>query len=175
MSGAVGSAPDDAGLAEGVARVVAVDHGTAWLEPEPTTSCAGCLSFSACGLKSGGSSRSLVARRFPLADDQGYRVGERIVVGLPESAVLSASATAYAIPLLTMVGAGILAQGLGAGDGTGAAAILGGLAVGLLVARVVAGRLARRGAFAPRFLRRVAPGGGCGQGTGEPGMTGGPS
>ncbi len=153
---------DEEALAERVARVVEIRDGTVWLEPEPTAACGGCLSLAACGLK-GGSRKALAARRFPLPDDGDFRVGERVVVGLPDSAVLRASATAYGVPLLTMVVAAMVAEGMGADNGTGAMAILGGLAGGLVLARGIAGWLAERGDLAPRYLRRVAAGGDCGR------------
>jgi sigma-E factor negative regulatory protein RseC len=156
-----GFEPGAGPLVEQVARVVSRDGDTVWLEPETTASCSGCLSLAACGGK-GGSGRALAARRFPLPGDLGLRVGDRVVVGLPDGAVLRASATAYAVPLVTMIGAGILAGGLGAGDGAGAAAILGGLVLGLLIAGVLARRLSNRGDLSPRFLRRAVVGSGAG-------------
>ena len=146
---------------ERVARVVALDSGIAWLEPEPTASCSGCLSLASCGFKGGGT-RGLAARQFPVPDDQGFRIGERVVVGLPGDAVLRASATAYALPLAGVVAGGVVAQGLGFGDGAGAVAIVSGLALGLVLARVVALWLAGRGDLAPQVLRRVIAGGNCG-------------
>lgn len=154
-------APQDSAepLVEGIARVVALDGKTAWLEPEPAASCSGCLSLASCGSK--GSARGLAARRFPLEGNHRLRVGERVVVGLPESAVLRASSVAYAVPLATMIGAGMVAQALGAGDAGGAAAILGGLGVGLVIAWGLARRLSGRGDLSPRYLRRVANGSTC--------------
>ena len=147
-------------LLESVARVVALDGGTAWLEPEPKASCSGCMSLAVCGAKGGGV-RALQARRFPLTDAPPLRVGERVVVGLPEGSVLRASATAYGLPMLLMIASGIVAQTNGAGDLDGALAMAGGLAAGLLVARLIAARLSGRGDLTPRFVRRAAAGGDC--------------
>jgi sigma-E factor negative regulatory protein RseC len=148
---------------EGVARVVALDGEIAWLEPEPVASCGGCVSLATCGSK-GGFGRGLATRRFPLEGNHHLRVGERVVVGLASGSVLRASATAYGVPLATMIGAGILAQLCGAGDGVGASAILGGLGLGLVIAHVLARRLSALGELSPRLLRRVAPGGDCSRG-----------
>ena len=148
---------------EGVARVVAVDGGTVWLEPEPTGSCGGCMSAAICGHNSG-SSRRMAARRFALANDRGLTVGERVVIGVSERSLLRASLTAYGLPLLTMLGGGITAQTMGAGDGTAARATLGGLAAGLRLARLAAGMLSARGELSPHILRRATgpgPGEAC--------------
>ena len=75
------------------------------------SSCGGCASSSACGSKGIGTTASrLESRRFQLVNDAGLRVGERVVVGIRENALLKASITAYVIPLATLLIAGVLAQ-----------------------------------------------------------------
>jgi len=154
MSDAVGGASQTE-LLEGTARVVAIEAGTVWLEPEPAAGCGGCRSLAACG---GSAGRGVLpARRFCLTDVPQPRLGERVVVGIPEGALLHASAVAYAIPLLTMLAAGTAAARLGGGgDGAAALGALGGLAAGAVIAHAVAGRLAERGRLAPRFVRRLS-------------------
>lgn len=153
--------PDNRDLIEGTARVVALDGGVAWLEPEQTTACAGCHSAAVCGVKPG--SARLMARRFSMPNRHDFRVGERIVVGIPEDTLRRASLTVYGIPLLLMLAAGITVQKLGGGDLEAAAATLAGLAAGLLVVRQRSRQLSRRGELAPRYLRRAfGPDAGCG-------------
>lgn len=141
-------------LVEGLARVVAADAAVAWLEPEQNTSCASCHASAVCGVEPG--SRRLVARRFTLANDQGLHVGERVVIGIPEDTLRRASLTAYGLPLVVMLAAGLTAQGAGGGDGGAALASLGGLAAGLLLVRWRERRLVALGELQPRVLRRAA-------------------
>lgn len=150
------SAPD---MVEGIAHVVAVEGTMVWLEPEQTTSCGSCASSSACGAKGIGTSASrLEARRFSLENQAGLVVGERVVVGIRENALLKASLTAYAIPLATMLGAGVIAQWAAGSDGISMAAMVAGLALGLGIARLSASHLSSRGDLAPRFIRRANTG-----------------
>lgn len=146
---------------EGIARVVRIDGGTAWFEPEQTTSCGHCASSAACGAGAtkgiGGIARRIELRRFPLANADGLRVGERVVVGVDDRALLKASLTAYAIPLAAALAAGGLAQAAYGDDLTTMAAMAAGLLAGLLLSRVASRRLARRGELSPRFLRRAGP------------------
>jgi sigma-E factor negative regulatory protein RseC len=145
-------------LIEGTARVVAVDGRVAWLEPEQTGSCGGCAAAATCGSKGIGTLASrLEARRFPLDDAPGLAVGERVVVGVREDALVKASLTAYALPLVTMFAAGSLAQAATGRDGPTLAACVAGLALGLGIARLLARRLAASGRIAPRLLRRAVP------------------
>lgn len=143
----------DRDLIEGVARVIAVEGGTVWLEPEQTTACGSCHSASVCGAKPG--SARLVARRFTLANDHDFQVGERIVVGVQEDTVRRAALTAYGIPLLFMLVAGVTVQKLGGGDLGAALATLAGMAVGILLVWLRSQLLSRRGEFAPHYLRRA--------------------
>ena len=146
-------------LVEGTARVVEVTGDVAWLEPEQTTSCGGCAASGACGAKGLGTvANRIAARRFPLFDHPGLRVGDRVVVGVPGDALIKAALTAYAIPLLTLFLGGGLAQWAWGTDAATIAASIGGVLFGLVLARLGAGRLFAGGTGAPRFLRRVGAG-----------------
>ncbi|WP_221227760.1 SoxR reducing system RseC family protein [Rhodocyclus tenuis] len=145
-----------------IARVLSVDGGTAWLEPEQTSACGHCASAASCGSNGLGSSGSrLEKRRFPLANSADLQAGERVVVTVDESSLLKASLTAYMIPLVVAIGAGSIAESLYGSDLLSLAAMSLGLIAGLLVARLVARRLAARGELAPHYLRRAAPGESC--------------
>lgn len=141
-------------MVEGVARVIRVDAGTVWLEPDSTDGCGGCSAAAKCG--SAGKLRlGRVSRRFPLPNDFNAAPGERVVVGIPKDALVRASFTAYAIPLVTMVAAGLWGDSRGWGDGATGLAAMAGLVAGMGLAHLRANLLARRGDLSPRFIRRA--------------------
>ena len=156
---------------EGIARVVSIDGGTAWFEPEQTTSCGHCASSAACGAGSSASvgsgsgigsiARRIEFRRFALDNANDLHVGDRVVVGVDDRSLIKASLTAYVIPLFTSLAAGGFVQGAYGDDLLTMAAMVTGLLGGLLIARIVARTLTRRGELSPRFLRRAAPGETC--------------
>ncbi len=153
-------------IVEGIARVVRVENGTAWLEPEQTASCGSCAASSRCGAKQepgiGTITSRIAARRFSLdAEGLGLAVGERVVIGVGQGTLMKGALLVYALPLLTAFAAGGTAQGLWGSDGATMLAMAAGLGVGLLAARLVADRLSAGGDMAPRFLRRAAPGETC--------------
>ncbi|RAU21578.1 Fis family transcriptional regulator [Paramagnetospirillum kuznetsovii] len=157
MSDAGSSFPDADGqtLLEGFARVVAVEGGRAWLEPEETTSCGTCHSAGLCSIgKDAGNAKRMAAKRFQLPGDLGLKVGERVVVGISETALVKGAATAYGLPLIALLAGGILGQEFYATDGMAALGAFGGLVVGLGLARLLADGLSARGVLTPRFLRR---------------------
>ena len=154
---------------EGIARVVRIEDGTAWCEPEQTTSCGHCASSGVCVGGStngiGSIARRIELRRFPLADCGHLHVGERVVLGVSDRALLKASATAYGIPLLMVFLAGGIAQGVVGDDLLTMMSMFAGLFAGLLLAAWVARHLSKRGELSLRFLRRAGPGDSCGSGT----------
>jgi sigma-E factor negative regulatory protein RseC len=149
---------------EGIARVVAIDGGRAWLEPEQTSSCGSCASAAHCGSSGNSSAPGLgtvasriQARRFPLDNSPRLHIGERVVIGVGDRALLRASLVAYALPLLFSLTAGCLAQSAWASDAMTMASMAAGLGFGLAAARLGALWLGARGDLAPRFLRRAGP------------------
>lgn len=143
-------------LVEGVAHVVALEGDTAWLVPEQGAGCGGCPSAPTCASKSMSTAASrLDARRFQLVNDAGLRIGDRVVVGVPENTVLRASMTAYMIPLATLLISGALAQSAAGDDSVTIAAMLAGLILGLWLARLIARRMTGRGELSPRFIRHA--------------------
>lgn len=149
-------------LLEGTARVVAVEGRLAWLEPEQTTACGGCKATKVCGVDPG--SPRLVARRFSMPNDENLRVGERVVVGVEEGTVLRAAAILYGVPLVTLLGGGLIAQKVyGLGNLGTAATAIAGLLLGVLLGRLLSSRADARGDNAPHFIRRAGPvpGGDC--------------
>lgn len=150
---------------EGIARVVAADSATAWLEPEQTSSCGSCASAASCGAGATGigtAANRIAARRFSLDNADGLQVGERVVVGVAERALIRAALTAYGLPLATALTAGGIAESAWSSDLATLAAMAAGLVCGMLLARLVAHRLSVRGELAPHYLRHAKPGETCG-------------
>lgn len=141
-------------LTEGFARVVAADATTVWLEPEMSSGCGSCASAKGCASLSWMKLGPADAKRFALPNSFHGRIGDRIVVGIQQGSLVRGSLLAYGLPLLLGLGSGIFAQARGAGDEICLIAIIAGLAVGLGLAKFIAGRLTARGDFRPVFLRR---------------------
>jgi len=141
-------------LQEGIARVVSIENGQVWLEPEQKGSCGSCSSSGSCGSKGIGTvANRLEARRFPIPNEDGLVLGDRVIVGVPGNALVKAALTAYGMPILTMLTGGIFVSGYG--DVPTLVGMVFGLVFGLFLARILARRLAAQGALTPQFLRRV--------------------
>ena len=141
-------------MIEQQARVVAVDT-VIRLETRRKSSCEGCAARRGCGhglLDAAGSSRSVYFELPRDAAPADVAVGDELVLGLPEDAVLRASMRVYLLPLLGMLG-GTLLGGLVLSSGDLGAVIgaLAGLASGIMT-----GRLQDARASEPIVLRTCA-------------------
>lgn len=146
-------------LIEGTARVVRVEGNVVWLEPEQGASCGSCASAQACGSKGMGSlAQRLEMRRFPLENEAGLVRGERVVVGVQETALVNAALLAYGVPLATMLAVAATAQWIATTQALVPLAAAAGLAAGLGIAHVGARRFDARGGLSPRLLRRADAG-----------------
>jgi sigma-E factor negative regulatory protein RseC len=140
-------------MAEGFGRIVAVEPGFAWVEVEPTAGCGTCAAKNGCGVPKAANAGP--KRRLRLQDHFGASIGDRIVVGIPESALLNASALTYAAPLIGMIGAALAADALGGGDLGAALAAVAGLAGGILFGRMRGAHLAAAGRLSPVYIRHA--------------------
>lgn len=141
-------------MIEQEARVVGIEGDDAVVAIQRQSACGGCSAKSGCGT-------SVVASLFPgrqqtlhLHNSQHAQVGDRILVGLPESALQRASLLLYGVPLVLLLAGAVVGQSWG---GTEPLAILGGLsgvALGLLVARHLT-RHAGNGPMQPVMLKRL--------------------
>lgn len=148
-------------MIEQIGVVVSVRGDWAKVEGERRGTCGGCAVNGACGT-------SLIARylgrkRLLLQAHNaiGAGPGDRVILGVPEGALLEASFAAYLVPLLAMIGGGVAGEqiaGLLAPEFAQATSVMGGLGA-LAAALWWLGRFGRAKSsddrFRTRILRRV--------------------
>ncbi|HEX8963388.1 MAG TPA: SoxR reducing system RseC family protein [Rhodocyclaceae bacterium] len=96
-----------------------------------------------CGDKGGCGKPQAGPRRYAVRNTVGARVGDRVVLSVPEGAVLKAALLSYLMPLGFVIGGAAAAM---ARFGDGLPAIAGaafGLAIGLMILRAMNLRMAR--------------------------------
>lgn len=145
-------------MIEAAGIVREVDDGRALVEVQRRTACGGCASQGGCGT-------SVIAAWFGRRPSRLWvraatpvRVGEPVVIGLPEATLLHASLLMYLLPVLGLVGGatvGSLLTGTGAGsDLPGIAGGVLGLLAGLGASRARATDLTGRPGAEAAILRR---------------------
>jgi sigma-E factor negative regulatory protein RseC len=149
-------------MIEESALVVKVEEeGFAWVETTRASACGGCAERHGCGTSA--LAGVLGRRQAPVRviNSVGAAVGERVVIGLPESGLLRGSLAVYAAPLAGLFTGGLTGQFLGAGVLQGHAdfwSVLlgaGGFSVALLWLRRFSRVSARDGRYQPLILRRT--------------------
>ena len=138
-------------MIEETAQVVEVRPGRALVQTVRSTACEGCSARGTCAALGGGREARVWAD-----DPLGVSPGERVVVAVPEAAVVRASVWVYLVPVVALViGAVVgssLAGRLGLPPDAGAAALgIAGMGAALLASRA----MGRRGAQGPRIVRRA--------------------
>jgi len=91
------------------AKVTGLDGNWALVQMQRQSACSHCELSNGCG--TGAIGRLLGHRRKPVKIKNEHRLkpGDNVVLGLPEEALLKASLLIYGLPLLGLIGGGLLA------------------------------------------------------------------
>ena len=142
------------------AKVIEVREEVAVVETQRKVACQSCAVNKGCG--TGVIAKVLGNKRFFLEvlNPVQAKVGEEVVVGIEDRALVSSSLLAYAMPLIMMLAGGIagdLISRSSGGSGNEAVVILfslGGFAAGLWVVRRISRRMAADASYRPVILSR---------------------
>ncbi len=146
-------------MIETQARVLEIESGAALVEPMEPSGC------SACGTKGGGCGAdrigqvfTLRSKRYRVLDPRGSKVGEAVVIGVADGAVLRGSGAVYLVPLLLVFMGAMLASHFAPLANSDAWSIAG-AAIGFVLGTIwllwFSRRAARDARFQPVILRAV--------------------
>jgi sigma-E factor negative regulatory protein RseC len=99
-------------MIEETARVIAIENNQLLLEAETSAACNACAAKQGCGTSVLSKWIGRKFTRFQVPNTVNARVGDQVVVGLAEEAMLKGSVFVYLLPLLAMIGSALLADGL---------------------------------------------------------------
>ncbi|VAW78895.1 Sigma factor RpoE regulatory protein RseC [hydrothermal vent metagenome] len=149
-------------MLEETAQVKCIAADEIWVETQRRSACSSCSANKGCGsatlAKVLGKRRTLVR----VLSDLPLAVGDRVVIGIREQALVRGSLAVYAVPLMLLLAGAVLGE-LGAAQGLWASAeaasvLLGlsGLMAGLLWLRIFTQRIRHDTNYQPVVLRRIA-------------------
>ncbi|NIR62130.1 MAG: SoxR reducing system RseC family protein [Gammaproteobacteria bacterium] len=149
-------------MIEAPGRVVAVEGDRAWVETAPESACGKCVAGGGCGSALLGRALRRGLPRVEVHNRIGAGVGDAVVVGVREQALLTGSLAVYTVPLVLMLLGALAGEGLVPGPygkGEGVTIVFGalGLAVGFLWLRLFTVRIRHDRRYRPVILRRTAP------------------
>lgn len=145
-------------MIEETGTVIALDGSHAWVETERRSTCGSC---SAKGCGTGVLSKVIGARaqRVRVENRVGARIGDTVVLGLREDALVRGSLAVYIVPLLAMFAGALAGELVLSGPGTSefwtVLAGLAGLGAGLLWLRAFGRRAADNARYQAVALRVV--------------------
>lgn len=141
-------------MIEETGKVVAVEEGAVWVETIRQSACQSCSARAGCG-HSALSKLGRKAVHLRASARQPYAVGDEVVIGVPESVVVTSSVLAYLMPLVIALVFALMADAGQASDGMTAVASLLGLALGFVILRWHFRRRQHDERYQPQVLRRV--------------------
>ena len=124
-------------MIEQVAHVHAIDQTTVWLDTIRLSTCNSCSMKSGCGQRLMNQATDCKRSRIelPLPQDMALKVGDEVVLGIPQKAFIKASLLTFAMPLMIMLAFASLAQWGALSEPAAVVAALLGLGLGLLLLR----------------------------------------
>lgn len=147
-------------MIEETGRVAEVEPGFAWVETRRQSTCGSCSARGGCGTSV--LSRVLGQRtvRVRALDRIGAAVGDEVVLGLDDGALLRGSLAVYMVPLLALIAGALLAESVGPQWGFGQGFVLlggvAGLASGFFWLRLFSRRAGADARYQAVILRRAA-------------------
>jgi len=149
-------------MIEESAQVVSVDGEFAWVQTQRKSACASCPANKGCGTAVLAKVVGTRQSRIRALNRAGAAVGDRVLLGLQESALVRGSLAVYAVPLASLLGGGLFGQFMAgrlglenSAEGASIACALLGLAGGLLWLRGFTRRIRDDARFQPIILRRL--------------------
>jgi sigma-E factor negative regulatory protein RseC len=135
--------------------VVRIDAAGTWVKTVRSGACDDCSSKGVCHTLGGGKETEVAAVNLI-----GARVGDRVVLKLETSSFLKATFLVYMFPILMLVVGAAAGEWISRSAGLGSplpSAVLGFgfLAAGLLLMRIIAGRLAKKNEYRPRIYKVI--------------------
>lgn len=143
------------------AFIVGVEDGIAWVETQRKTSCGSCQARKSCGTsvlqKVLGNKRT----RLKVNNPNRFSIGDEVVLGLQEAALVKGSLLLYALPLIAMFGFALVGMtlfgflGMEFTEGYSILFSLAGLGVGFWYVALSSRRLSADADYQAEILERI--------------------
>ena len=99
-------------MIEETARVVEVGADGVWVETSRQSSCGSCSSKGGCGTATLGKVLGQKPNRIRVLGELQVAVGDQVVIGINDGALLRGSLAVYMVPLLGLIGGALFGQWL---------------------------------------------------------------
>lgn len=147
-------------MMEETARVVAVEGEYALLQTQRQSACQSCSMKTGCGTSVVSQVVGQRSSQFKVENTLEVKIGDEVVIGLQENSLVKGSVLIYALPILLMLGAGLLGDYLAQSydynrDLLGFGFALTGFVISLPTIRWIINRTAMKQQMQPQLLRKI--------------------
>lgn len=142
--------------AEGV--IIKIGQEGVFVETSRASACGGCSSKDGCGTSTLSQILGNKASIFKVLNPIGAALGERVVIGMEEAALLKSSLLVYLLPLGSLLAGAIMGGWLAPvrlQDAYAVGGMLAGLVLGFVALKLIGARAGTNSQFQPVILRRV--------------------
>lgn len=143
------------------ATVVALEDGAAWVETRRQGACGACAMNKGCGAGLLAQAFRFATPRLRVMAGRDMVVGDRVVIGIDERALVRGSFAAYMMPILFMLGFALVGESVSSGWFAAEGELLtlsagmGGLLAGLLWLKRYTWRIRNDRRYQPVILRKI--------------------
>jgi len=141
-------------MIEEFAQVIKIESQIVWVRAIAKSACGSCQAQKGCG-------HSLLARAgqkqidLPVSNTTlDVNVGDYVVIGVPEQAVLFSSLFMYGVPLISMIAAALICESFNATEGLSAALSLFAMLLGFIWVSIKSKKL-DASKWQPRLMRKA--------------------
>jgi sigma-E factor negative regulatory protein RseC len=139
-------------MLEEIGKVVKVERGAILVETQSRSACSHC-STEGCTTSVVAKLFSIKHNRLHLENSLGAKLGDQVVIGIPDDLLVRAALWAYLLPLMGLLAGPAVGGVLGASEGVQGLLALGGLAVGFYILHWSTRNLSSKRRFKPHLLR----------------------
>lgn len=139
-------------------RVLSMESGAVWVTTIRSSTCGSCQAKAGCGhallQKLGTRSSQGFVRALT---EQTWQIGEEVIIGVPENAVVRSAMWAYLVPLVGLFTAALTAQALGCSEPMMILLAAVGLLAGFAVVRWHDRKVQQDSQLHPQVIARASP------------------
>ena len=148
-------------MIEESAQVISTEGDFVWVETQRKSTCGGCAANRACGTSVLEKILGRRRTRVRALSEEAVQVGERVVIGIEESALLRGSLAVYTVPLAALLAGAVVGDLLSQhwllnGEALTLVLGIGGLLAGLLWLKGFTRRIRSDRRYQPVVLRRLS-------------------
>jgi sigma-E factor negative regulatory protein RseC len=152
-------------MIEQIATVTAIEGDSAWVETQRQSACGACAMNKGCGAGLLAKALGFKTPRLKVTHSHDIEVGDSVVIGIDEQALVRGSFVTYMMPILIMLSLSMLGEGITSSwkarldsDFVGIATGILGLMLGIMWLKRYSARIIHDRRYQPSVIKKISVG-----------------